>query len=99
MTATLPEDLEEATVDSMMTGETAFIVPWGMWVDADRKCWLNPKYSVRSQPHGTAEMRIVLCGDGFHVWPPVGRTWQPQAEPGYVGQRDAEYLPVMELHP
>jgi hypothetical protein len=96
--ATLPEDLEGATVDSMMTGQAAYMVPWGMWVDRDRHCWLHPKYTISSHLGGTFEMRIELREDGYHVWPPQGETWSTQQEPGFVSPTDTEYIPVVELH-
>ncbi|MDB5185456.1 MAG: hypothetical protein JWN38_1264 [Candidatus Saccharibacteria bacterium] len=96
--ATLPEDLEAPTVDSMTTGQTAYIVPWGMWVDADRQCWLHPKYSIKDRPDGSVEMRIKLTRDGFHVWVPPGATWSPEKEPSYVSPADTKYIPVVKLH-
>ena len=96
--ATLPEDLEESTIDSMTTGETAYTLPWGMWVDSDRNCWLHPKYSITPQVLGTSSMRIELREDGYHVWPPPGETWSPTAQPGYMSPADTQYLPVVRLH-
>jgi hypothetical protein len=95
--ATLPENLEEATVDSMVTGQVAYMVPWGMWVDSERHCWLHPKYPIRTQPGGTAAMRIELREDGFHVWPTAHR-YSPSSEPGFVSPTDTEYVPVVQLH-
>jgi hypothetical protein len=96
--AILPEGLEEHSLDSMQTGEIAYTLPWGMWVDAERRCWLHPKYPAETSPHGTVRMRVELHGNGYHVWPPSGESWQPQHEPGYVSPRDTVYLPVAELH-
>lgn len=96
--ASLPEDLEEETIDNMVTGQVAYIVPWGMWVDSERHCWLHPKYTVFDVPKGTVQMRVELSEDGYHVWPPVGYTWQPSAEPGYMSPSNTEYIPVAQLH-
>lgn len=82
----------------MTTGSVGYIVPWGMWVDADRKCWLNPKYTLDEKPGGTAQMRVELHEDGYHVWAPPCKTWGIQREPSYVGQQDTQYIPVVELH-
>lgn len=96
--ATLPEDLEGNTVDSMVTGEVGYIVPWGMWADTDRNCWLHPKYALHKRSHGTVQMRVERREDGYHVWVPPGTTWSVQAEPGYMSPQDTQYIPVVELH-
>jgi len=98
MTAILPENLEGLTIDSIVVGDSGFIVPWGMWVDTQRHCWLHPKYPIHTSACGTTRMRIELRQDGFHVWPPEDETWQPQAEPVYVSPLDNEYLSVAKLH-
>ncbi len=96
--AKLPENLEENTIDSMVTGEVGYTVPWGMWVDTDRNCWLHPKYTLHEHSGGTVQMRVELREDGYHVWAPPGKTWSVQAEPGYMSPQDTEYIPVVELH-
>src|SRR6266508_1609463 len=78
--ASLPESMEEDTLDSMMTGEVAYTVPWAMWVDDQRQCWLHPKYPTHRHAHGTASMRVELRRDGYHVWP-RGERYQPTSEP------------------
>lgn len=97
--ATLPENLEAAAIDTMMTGEVAYTVPWAMWVDTQRRCWLHPKYTTHETPHGTVEMRIELRQDGYHVWPPAGATWDMQEDHSYFGGGSIEFIPVIELHP
>jgi hypothetical protein len=96
--AILPEDYEEATIDSMVTGERGYTVPWAMWVDADRNCWLHPKYTIHADTCGTVQMRVELREDGYHVWLVPGEKYQPRASPGYCSPEDTEYLPVVELH-
>ena len=96
--AKLPEDLERNTIDSMTTGDVGYTLPWGMWVDTDRNCWLHPKYPIDESPHGTAQMRVALHENGYHVWAPPGETWDPQAEPGYMSPQNTQYIPVVELH-
>ena len=96
--ASLPENLEEATIDSMTTGQSAYTLPWGMWVDTERHCWLHPKYPISDKPHGTREMRIELKEDGYHVWTPPGETWSPQREPGFISPADTQYIPVAVLY-
>lgn len=97
--ATLPEKLEGHTVDKMTVGEVGYTLPWGMWVDENRNCWLHPKYSVESAPHGTLEMKVARLDDGYHVWAPPGKTWVAQSEPSYASPADTQFIPVADLHP
>lgn len=90
--------MEEHTLSSMMTGEIAYTLPWGMWVDKERQCWLHPDYGASPNPHGTCTMRVMLRKDGYHVWVPPGETYKPSSTAGYVSPADTKYLPVTELH-
>jgi hypothetical protein len=74
MAQVLPQNLKQATIETMGTGDVAYTAPWAMWVDTGRRCWLHPKYQVEGQPIGTATMRIKLRADGYHVWAPPGKT-------------------------
>jgi hypothetical protein len=96
--AILPEDMEEATIDSMSTGESGYTVPWAMWVDAERNCWLHPKYTIHHAPGGTVQMLVQLRTDGYHVSPPCGEHYQPTSVPSYASPTDTAWLPVVELH-
>jgi hypothetical protein len=90
----LPEDREANSIRTMMIGEDGYTYPWAMWADSDRRLWLYPDYPVHSTPAGTLRMRVELREDGWHVWPPEGKAYAPQSEPGYVSPRYTEYLPV-----
>lgn len=92
--ATLPDGRDEDTIDRMKVGESGFVVPWGMWVDLERRCWLHPKYQIRSQAGGTVKMRVERRADGFHVWLPRVSSWTPTADPGYMSPIDTVYIPV-----
>ena len=94
----LPENLEQTTIETMATGDVASTVPWAMWVDTGRHCWLHPAYHVEERPFGTFTMRIELRADGYHVWAPPGKTWSPQAAPGYADSAGTEYLTVADFH-
>ncbi|MDB5165544.1 MAG: hypothetical protein JWM00_434 [Candidatus Saccharibacteria bacterium] len=93
-----PENLERPTIDSMVTSQVAYTLPWGMWVDNTRCLWLHPKYPITDEVRGTSRMRIELRHDGYHVWPPADETWSPSKEPGYASPEDTEYIPVVKLH-
>lgn len=96
--AVLPENMEESRIVGMCPGDTRWTLPWAMWVDRDRRCWLHPEYPADLNPGGTVSMRIELHPDGYHVWPPADQRYSLQDEPGYVSPADTEYLPVAMLH-
>jgi hypothetical protein len=96
--ASLPKYLKKATVDSMTTGQVAYTVPWGMWVDSARHCWLHPRYPIYNHPGGASQIRIELKEDGYHVWAPRGTTWSPSHESGFASPANTEYIPVTGLH-
>ncbi len=94
----LPDRREDPKISDMIVGESAYTVKWGMWVDHGRRCWLHPDYTVQASPFGTANMRIELRENGYHVWAPPGATWEPREKPGYYSPADTKYIPVLELH-
>jgi hypothetical protein len=98
MNARLPENLETYTIDSMARGERAWTVPWAMWVDTNRRCWLNPNYSVHSKPDGTAQMAVRRLEDGTYEVDVTGLDyrWDPASEPSYV-DHNGGWLPVATL--
>jgi hypothetical protein len=98
MTAILPEDFEQDTIDAMMTGDGGYTVPWAMWVDDKRQCWLHPKYTIQAHTGGTVQMRVERRDDGYHVWLVPGEKYTPSVEHGYVSPRDLEFIPVVEAH-
>ena len=93
----LPENLEESTVESMSVGDIAWIVPWGMWVDRQRRCWLNLDCKIRDSSGGTVQMRVERHHDGVRVWVPDTERWTLSRRPPHVGG-DVEYLPVTEIN-
>lgn len=97
--AILPEGCEEYTISSMSTGEKGYTVPWAMWVDSERKCWLHPHYTISGHPGGTVQMKVQKRSDGYHVWLVDGERYSISRNgPSYVGQEGAEWIPVMGLH-
>lgn len=96
--AILPENREESTLGGMSVGEGAFTVRWAMWVDPQRRCWVDPDYPVTNLPLGTSNMRVERRADGYHVWVPPGATWQPRPRSGHNGVDDSTHIPVVELH-
>jgi hypothetical protein len=96
--AVLPESFIEPSIKDTKIGQTFYTLPWGMWVDLNRMCWLHPDYPVSPEPDGTLSMRVQRRADGFHVWPPATSSYSPTAAPGYVSPADTVYLAVAKLH-
>jgi hypothetical protein len=88
--ARLPEDRLERTISSLREGESAWVVPWAMTVDSNRRCALKASYGISDRPGGTVSMRIERGAEGFHVWLPEDATWS-------VGEA-TDGLPVIALH-
>ena len=84
----------EMPIAAMRSGRARYTVPWAMRADDEGRMWLHPDYGTTSQAQGTSSMRIELRGDGYHVWPPPGESYAPQAEAGYVGTPSRPFLPV-----
>lgn len=66
--ALLPEDMEEPTVGAMTIGDVAYVVPWAMAADQNRRLWMDPSYQVHSGTGGTIRMKIRRDTDGLQVW-------------------------------
>ena len=99
--ARTPDDIYDGIkgiTAEMATGDSGWIVPWGMWADTAGRFWLHPAYDVFDRPRGTVQMRVECRWDGFHVWPPAGEKYIPLASPGYCSATSTVYLPVAS-HP
>lgn len=100
MHARLPEALEQRdTIERMQIGEERWTVPWAMWVDLDRRCWLHPKDTTNRAPFGTSDLRIVRVAEGYLVDTSCTEfRWGRAASPGYVGgSGGSDWLPVVEM--
>lgn len=95
--AILPESMEEKTIDMMITGESAFVVPWAMYVDEDRFCWLLGKMVPMERPRGTSDTFIELQEDGWHVYINPGSHKWTLGGRGIVTSYES-LLPVTQLH-
>lgn len=92
--ARLPQRLEETnTIDRMKIGQGGWVVPWGMWADHGRRCWLRPKYTFDAEEFGTARMRVDRTEDGYVV--DVSRCRDQRWEPR--GIADAQDIPVAAI--
>lgn len=94
--ALLPEDREQETIGGMRIGQTGWTVPWAMWADKSRSCWLHPEYPIREAPFGTANMPVKRDADGYHVnLCGVDSKWDLRDSPGYVGSENLNWIPVV----
>lgn len=84
--AKLPNDKEGKTIEQMQVGETGYTLPWGMWVDKDKNCWLNEQYPLEKSPKGTVALKIEKLSEGYIAYiEGMVYKWNPQSEPCYVG--------------
>ncbi len=78
MTARLPDELvAHDSIAEMEIGDEGWMVPWGMSVDEQQGCWLNGKYTVAAEPHGTSTMRVRRAFVGYFVTLPDGQAYTP----------------------
>ena len=96
MSAKLPRHLAENTITDMEFDRTYYTVPWAMSVNEDWECNLHPDYPAVDVRFGTAQMRVELHEDGYHVWPVPRHRYSPAS--AYVGQPSRPWIPVTELH-
>ena len=97
--AKLPSTLEKRNgIRQMNLGAVGYTVPWAMEVDYDRNCWLHPKHTLNQESRGTAEMRVELREDGYHVWAPSGYTWELRNVLKGMSPEVTLYIPVAVLH-
>lgn len=96
--ATLPPTMIERTIALMKKGESAWCVPWGMWVDSDLKCWLHPDYTLHDRPMGTVQMLIEKTKEGFYECTiPKDQKYHGSEGPTY-SNNDKNWIPVSKLN-
>jgi hypothetical protein len=80
----------------MVIGETAYTMPWALWLNEDRRCMLNVQYIVFPEAFGTIELVVKRTPEGYVI--DASHTdykWEPEADPGYIGGHSS--LPVEDL--
>jgi len=97
--ALLPPDLSELTLADLEVGDSAWTVPWAMWVDRDRKCWLHPDSAAHERGGGTAQMLVARTekGYGIGLLPDCDHKWLPSDEPATRVFAPA-WIPVVEIY-
>lgn len=92
--AELPKGMEPKTIADMTVGESAYVVPWAMYADTDRRLWLLPNNITQDRRGGTVQMLIARTADGFRVRQVPGETYAPGKN---LPSDDQDSLPVIEL--
>jgi hypothetical protein len=95
--AELPAGLIEPCIRDMAIGAAAWTVPWAMMVDSDHRCYLNGRYSVKTDPGGTVQMRIERTTAGYSVETPRDYTYSPVSSVPWNGATDDDLIPVWKL--
>lgn len=96
-TGVLPDHLLERELKDLKVGESAWTVPWAMYVTEDRRCWLHGGYSAFDQQGGTVQMIVTHTKDGYIVDVSYCRDhgWHITNGSGYMG--DFTPIPVVRL--
>lgn len=96
--AKLPQDKEENTIGKMKVGETGYTVPWAMWVDKERNCWLNEDYTIHKGRGGTVQLKIERLKEGYIAYindKNLNEKWNPTSSPGYCTPEEKLYGKVI----
>lgn len=90
--ARLPSEFIEHTVGDLEVGESAYVVPWAMSLDADGLLWLDPRTGTDAEPGGTVQMQITRTAQGYvaDIRSCAGHKWN-------ISQVEDRYIPVREL--
>jgi hypothetical protein len=82
----LPERLLEDTIADIAIGGEGWAVPWAMFVDENRHCYLNGNYPIQAKAEGTAQMLVQRTRDGYIVdISQCSQKWSIGKERDYVG--------------
>lgn len=94
----LPETYEEFVIERMSDGDTAYVVPWAMFADKDRRLWLVGSYQIQDEPFGTASMKIEKKGDELLVdADTIGDHRYIPGSPRYMGVDEDDFVPASLL--
>jgi hypothetical protein len=66
----LTEDMEEPTIGGMPVGEIAYVVPWAVEVNQDRRFVINKSFMIDDAPAGTACLKIKKVKGGYLAYKP-----------------------------
>jgi hypothetical protein len=84
--AKLPKNKEERLIQDMKIGESGYSVPWAMWVDEQKNCWLNEEYAIHKEKDVSRELKVEKLSEGYIVYiHDIDHNWSPQFEPFCFG--------------
>lgn len=64
--AKMPEEFCDRTLGSLTVGETAWTMPWALWVDSERDCWVDPNMIFQDHSSGCT-IKVTREIGGFEV--------------------------------
>lgn len=93
----LPEEFDQLNIKDLIDGETAYSVPWSVWVKMNGTAQINGKYSFEEKPKGTASMEIKRRGNEILInLKTVGNyKFDRQESPPHLGSTEEDYIPVV----
>lgn len=92
----LPEELEQTSIEDLQEGESAYCVPWAIWVKLDKRSFINGHFSFESEEEGTLTMHIKRRGSEILVDKDSlgGHKFSRSEFPPHIDSKPEDYLPV-----
>lgn len=92
----LPEELEAIGIEDLQNGETAYTVPWSVWVKMDKSAFINGHFPFTAEARGTLSMLIKRRGDDVLVDMSTleDHKFSRSEFPPHMGAKPEDYLPV-----
>lgn len=92
----MPNALEDREkLKFMKYGEETYTVPWAVYVDDDRRMYIDQSFSKHHTTGGTVQMKVRRAANGFEIWT-AGQRYRVGGVHGTVSDKD--YVPVVKIH-
>lgn len=93
---TLPEEFDALGIKDLIDGETAYTVPWSVWVKLNGTAAINGNFNFEEQPSGTLSMEIKKQGNKIQVnLKTVGKyKFERSENPPHQGSIEEDYIPA-----
>lgn len=94
---TLPEEFDALGIKDLIVGETAYAVPWSVWVRLNGTAAINGSFNFEEHPSGTLSMEIKKVGPKIQVnLKTIGNYKFERSEtPPHNGSSEEDYIPVI----
>lgn len=91
---TLPEEFDALGIKDLIDGETAYTVPWSVWVRLNGTAAINGSFNFEEHPKGTLSMEIKKVGQKIQVnLKTVGNYKFERSEtPPHSGANEEDYI-------